>query len=222
MTKQVKNQILNYLHYQKLFGFSYHKELNLSKKSSCDFSLPNDLLELKNQVSNCHLCDLSKSRKNTLFGYGNQNSKIVFICDEPSKSEDSLGTFFVGNAGDMLANMIEGSLKIKKEEVYTTSLLKCTGQIESNFQNFESCSCYLFKQLDIIKPKIIVAVGERAFNYLLKNIYDFNQYRGKLIPFENAILIPIYQASFLLKNPSLKKDAYHDLLNIKKLYEELD
>lgn len=116
MTNKVKNQVLKYLYNQKLFGIKYHSELNINFYSSCDFTLPNGLEELKKSVSNCYLCDLSKTRKHTLFGYGNQNSKIMFICDEPSKSEDDLGSFFVGNAGEMLAKMIEGSLKIKKRK----------------------------------------------------------------------------------------------------------
>src|SRR5574344_1486804 len=169
MTNKVKNQVLKYLYNQKLFGIKYHSDLNINFYSSCDFALPNSLEELKKSVSNCYLCDLSKTRKHTLFGYGSQNSKIMFICDEPSKSEDDLGSFFVGNSGDMLAKMIEGSLKIKKEEVYTTNLVKN---------------------------------------------------RGTDLSFNSAILVPIFSPLYLLKNPSLKKDTYLDMLKIKNLYEE--
>ena len=205
MTNKVKNQVLKYLYNQKLFGIKYHSDLNINFYSSCDFALPNSLEELKKSVTNCYLCDLSKTRKHTLFGYGSQNSKIMFICDEPSKSEDDLGSFFVGNSGDMLAKMIEGSLKIKKEE---------------SFQNFESCNCYLLKQIEVIKPKIIVAVGERVHDYLLKSSGEFLKNRGKVLSFNSAILVPIFSPLYLLKNPSLKKDTYLDMLKIKNLYEE--
>ncbi len=95
--------------------------------------------------------------------------------------------FFVGNSGDMLAKMIEGSLKIKKEEVYTTNLVKCRGTKEASFQNFESCNCYLLKQIEVIKPKIIVAVGERVHDYLLKSSGEFLKNRGKVLSFNSAI-----------------------------------
>ncbi|RXI27382.1 uracil-DNA glycosylase [Aliarcobacter trophiarum] len=220
MTNKVKNQVLKYLYNQKLFGIKYHSELNINFYSSCDFSLPNSLEELKKSVENCYLCDLSKTRKHTLFGYGDINSKLMFICDEPSKSEDELGAFFVGNAGEMLAKMIEGSLKIKKEEVYTTNLVKCRGKQEAKIQNFDSCNCYLLKQIEIVKPKIIVAVGERVYDYLLKNSGSFSKDRGKVLNFNSTNLVPIYTPLHLLKNPSLKKDTYLDMLKIKNLYEE--
>ncbi|WP_418179137.1 uracil-DNA glycosylase [Aliarcobacter lanthieri] len=220
MTKQVKNQILKYLYYQKLFGFDYHSNLNINLYSSCDFNLPSSLKELKNSVDNCHLCELSKGRKNTLFGYGKEQSKIMFICDEPTKSEDETGFFYSGNSGELLSKMIENVLNIKKEDVYITNLVKCRGAKEANFQNFESCNCYLLKQIEIIKPKLIIAVGEKVYSYLMKNSEEFSKNKGKTLNFNSSILIPIFSPIYLLKNPSLKKDTYLDMLKIKNLYEE--
>ena len=96
--------------------------------------MPNSLEELKNQLQTAILCDFVKNKKTYTFWIWKSNSKLCFICDEPSKSEDDLGSFFVGNSGDMLAKMIEGSLKIKKEEVYTTNLVKCREQKQATFQ----------------------------------------------------------------------------------------
>ncbi|RBQ28447.1 uracil-DNA glycosylase [Aliarcobacter vitoriensis] len=222
MTKQVKNQILKYLYNQKLFGFNYHSNLNINFYSSCDFNLPNSLNDLKNSVANCHLCELSKGRKNTLFSYGNNQSKLMFVCDEPTKSEDELGIFYSGNTGELLSKMIENVLNIKKEEVYITTLAKCRGSKEASFQNFESCSCYFHKQLEIINPRLIIAVGEKVYSYLMKNDEDFSQNRGKTLNFNSSLLIPIFSPIHLLKNPSLKKDTYLDMLKIKNLYEELN
>jgi len=222
MTKQVKKEILKYLHNQKLFGFNYHSNIDINFYSSCDFNLPNSLDDIRNSVANCYLCELSKSRKNTLFSYGSEQSKIMFICDEPTKSEDELGVFYSGNSGELLSKMIESVLNIKKEEVYITSLVKCRGTQEASFQNFESCNCYLLKQIEIIKPKLIIAVGEKVYNYLMKNSEDFLKNRGKSLNFNSSILIPIFSPIHLLKNPSLKKDTYLDMLKIKNLYEELN
>ena len=106
MTKIKKAQILNYLNMLKIFGYNYSEDFVFEEKSSCDFSLPSNHNELREVVKSCHLCELSKHRKNVLFSYGNINSKIMFICDEPSKTEDELGEFYHGNSGEMLFNHI--------------------------------------------------------------------------------------------------------------------
>lgn len=219
MTSQVKNRVLKYLNNQKLFGFQYHKELNINLHSSCDFNLPNSLNELEKSVKNCYLCDLSKSRKNVLFGYGNISSKIVFIYDMPTKSEDEVGSFYFGNSSELLAKMIENVLNIKKEDVYTTTLVKCRTNGELSFANCESCECYLFKQIDIIKPKLIVAVGDSVYSYLMKDKDNFFKNRGKVFNYNSSLLIPIYSPMYILKNPSVKKDSYLDMLKIKEIYE---
>jgi len=219
MTNKVKNQVLKYFQNQKLFGFKYHEDVNLNLQSSCDMSLPNSLEALKQRVDNCYLCELSKGRKNTLFGYGNPQSKIVFVCDEPSIIEGEVGAFYAGKSGELLSKMIENVLNIKKEEIYITNLVKCKGVVEATISDFESCSCYFFKQLELISPKIIVAVGEKVYSFLLKND-SFIQNRGKALNLNKYIVIPIFSPVYLIKNPSLKKDTYLDMLKIKYLYEE--
>lgn len=222
MTNKVKNQVLKYLYNQKLFGIKYHSDLNINFYSSCDFALPNSLEELKKSVSNCYLCDLSKTRKHTLFGYGNQNSKIMFICDEPTKSEDELGSFYVGNSGELLSKMIENVLNIKKEDVYITTLVKCKSLNGATNSSFDTCNDYLLKQIELIKPKLIVSLGEKTYSYLMKNGDNFFQIRGKMLNFNSIALIAVYSPTFLLRNPSLKKDAYYDMLKIKSFMEELN
>ena len=88
MTKTIKNQILKNLYNLKSFGYEYHESLDFFSTEVRNFKLPNNLNELKNSVEHCYLCELSKSRKNVLFAYGNSNSDIMFIGDEPSNSED--------------------------------------------------------------------------------------------------------------------------------------
>lgn len=221
MTNTKKNEIIKYLHTQKIFGYKYIEELNFDDKSSCDFSLPSDLDELRKVVNSCHLCELSKSRKNVLFSYGNIDSKIMIICDEPTKSEDELGTFYSGNSGEMLSNMITNVLMLKKEDVYLTNLVKCRSKTGANVSNFDSCSCYLYKQIDIVKPKIILAFGQSVFNYLIKDEGDFLQRRGDVIKYQDSHFIATYSTQYLLKNPSLKKDTLEDLKTVKRVYKEI-
>ena len=221
MTIKVKNQILKYLNNLKSFGYKYHEDFDISSFDVKNQNLPNSLIELSKFSSNCYLCELSKSRKRVLFDFGNPKSKIMFIQDEPSSSEDELNTFYVGNSGEILSKMIENVLNIKKEEVYITSLVKCKSFNGASNSNFDSCNDYLLKQIELVNPSLIVALGEKTYSYLLKNS-NFLQNKGKFLKFNDIAFIAIYSPSFLLRNPSLKKETYFDMLNIKRFLEELN
>ena len=168
MTKTVKNQLLKNLNYLKSFGYEYHETINFISSEIKNVKLPDNLELLKNSVQHCYLCDLCKSRKNVLFGYGKNNSDIMFISDEPSNSEDELGVFYSGKSGELLTKMIENVLLIKKEDVYLTTLVKCKSLNGLNNSNIDTCNDYLIKQIELIKPKLIVALGEKSYSYLLK------------------------------------------------------
>lgn len=219
MTNKIKNELLRHLNCLKSFGFDYHEPFDFSSFSSKNIKLPNNLIELKKSVEHCYLCDLAKCRKNILFGYGNVNSKLMFIYDEPTKTEDELGIHYSGKSGELLVKMIENVLLVPKEEVYITTLVKCKSLSSPGSQNIEVCSDYLLKQIELIKPKLIIALGEKTTHYLTKNGDNFSQIRGKELFFNNIPLIATFSPSFLLRNPSLKKEAYYDMLKIKKFLE---
>ena len=221
MTKTVKNQLLRNLYNLKSFGYEYHETLDFFSSEVKNFKLPNNLDALKNSVEHCYLCELCKSRKNVLFGYGNANSDIMFISDEPSNSEDEMGAFYSGKSGELLTKMIENVLNIQKEDVYLTTLVKCKSLNGLNNSNIDTCNDYLLKQIELIKPKLIVALGERTYSYLLKNNMNFAQIRGKDLVYNGITLIATFSPSFLLRNPSSKKDAYYDMLKIKNYMESL-
>ena len=222
MTKLVKNRILNQLNYLKSFGYEYHESLDLFSNNIKNVKLPNNINDLSISVSHCYLCELSKCRKNILFGYGNTNSDIMFIGDEPSNSEDEMGIFYTGKSGELLSKMIENVLNVKKEDVYLTTLVKCKSSNTLNNSNIDTCNDYLLKQIELVNPKLIVALGERAYSYLLKNSFDFAQVRGKELNFNGISLITTFSPSFLLRNPSSKKDAYYDMLKIKNYMENIN
>lgn len=222
MTNLVKNKLLKHLNTLKSFGFEYHENLDLFSNEVKNFSLPNNINDLNKSVSHCYLCELSKSRKNILFGYGNPNSNILFISDEPSSSEDEIGEFYVGKSGELLTNMIEKVLYVKKEEVYITSLVKCRSINGITKPHVESCNDYLLKQIELIKPSLLVVLGEKAYSYLLNNGDDFSQIRGKEISFNGIKLIATFSASFLLRNPSFKKEAYLDMLKVRNFMENIN
>ena len=222
MTKLVKNRVLKHLNYLKLFDYEYHEALDFFSNSIKNVKLPNSIVELNKSVNHCYLCELSKCRKNVLFGYGDINADIMFISDEPTNSEDELGIHYVGKSGELLTKMIENVLNITKEEVYFTTLVKCKSQNGLNNSNIETCNDYLLKQIELIKPKLIVALGEKTCSYLLKNSDNFSQLRGKELSFNGISLIATFSPTFLLRNPSFKKDAYYDMLKIKNYMESLN
>ena len=219
MTKIVKQKLLYNLHLLKSIGFNYHKGLDLIPSDIKNVKLPDNISSLKSNVENCYLCELSKTRKHVLFGFGNTNSNVMFISDEPSTSENELGSFYSGKSGELLSKMIENVLKIKKEDVYITNLVKCRSQNSLNKSHIDSCNDYLQKQIDLINPKLIVLLGESAYYYLFNEKNDFFQNRGKELNFRNIKLVPTFSANYLLRNPSFKKDAYYDMLRIKNILE---
>jgi len=222
MTETVKNKILKNLYNLKSFGYVYHESLDFFSTEVKNLKLPNNIDELKNSVEHCYLCELSKSRKNVLFSYGNSNSDIMFISDEPTNSEDELGVFYTGKSGELLSKMIENVLNIKKEDVYLTTLVKCKSLNGLNNSNVDTCNDYLLKQIELVNPRLIVALGEKVYSYLLKNSFDFTQVRGKELSFNGTSLITTFSPSFLLRNPSSKKDAYYDMLKIKNYMENIN
>ena len=117
--------------------------------------------------------------------------------------------------------MIENVLLIKKEDVYLTTLVKCKSLNGLNNSNIDTCNDYLLKQIELIKPKLIVALGEKSYSYLLKNNDNFMQIRGKELLYNGITLIATFSPNFLLRNPSSKKDAYYDMLKIKSYMESL-
>ena len=222
MTKITQKKLLNHLNFLQSIGFSYHSNIELSSNDIKNLKLPDDLASLKSNVEHCHLCELSKCRKNVLFGFGNEHSKIMFINDEPSSAEDELGFFYAGKSGELLAKMIENVLNIKKEDVYITNLVKCKSSNTLNKSNVDSCNDYLLKQIELVNPSLIITLGEKTYSYLFDNNQNFSLIRGKETLFNSIKVIPTFSPSFLLRNPSSKKDAYYDMLKIKNILESIN
>ncbi len=200
-------------------GFEYFQEyrplaLSTSSALSCN------LEELKATVAQCHLCALSKSRKNIIFGAGNLKAKVMFIGDNPSVSEDETGMLFSGKSGELLAKMIENVLLIPKEEVYVTHILKCKTP-ENRVPTPEEVACckpYMMQQIQLIQPKIIVTLGSTSFHHLTGEYETpMDTIRGSVLHFGEAKLIPTFHPNFLLRNPSAKKEVYADLLKVRSM-----
>lgn len=222
MTKKLQNKILNQLYFLKSIGYDYSENINIYQANNKQEELPNNIDELKEIAENCYLCQLSKFRENVLFGQGNNNANIMFIKESPTISEDEMATFYVGKAGELLQKMIQNVLNISQNDVYITNVVKCictNGTITKEHVNY--CKSYLYKQIELIKPKIVVALGESVYTYLTNDSTNFTEIRGKVINQKDFDIICTYEPGFLLRNPSSKKEAYQDMLQIKSLMEKM-
>jgi len=211
--------LLKRLYQLKNLGYRYTSEKPFSKDDKTLLELPNTLSQLKQQAQNCHLCSLSKSRTQVLFGEGNKEANIMFIGDIPLEIEDNEGKIFLGRGGEMLTSMIEKVLKIPRSEVYLTNLLKCRplSNKEVHESEYHTCKAYLFKEIALVNPKIIVTLGEKAYHYLTNDSTALKEIRGEVIEREEHLIVPTYHPSFLLKNPSLKREVFEDLKRVKEL-----
>jgi DNA polymerase len=147
----------------------------------------------------------------------------MFIGEGPGEMEDKTGRPFVGRAGQLLTKIIQNVLEIKRESVYIANIAKCRPPFNRvpTIEEAEKCKPYLLKQIEIINPKILVCLGKTAFMYLLNSDLPISKVRGQLFEYKDKKVIPTYHPSYLLRNPSAKKEAYKDFLFIKKLMEEI-
>ena len=223
MDKIKKLQLLNTLYKYKSLGLKYSDDIqDINQNNITTQSLPNTLKSLENIVHHCHLCQLSKTRKNVVFGEGDANADIMFIGEGPGANEDETGKPFVGKAGELLTKIIENVLSLKREQVYIANIVKCrppNNRVPTQ-NEVESCLPYLLKQIKLIKPKIIITLGATAYNNLTNDKTPISKIRGEVLPFTNAKLIPTFHPSFLLRNPSAKKYVFADMKKVKRLKDE--
>jgi len=217
--KNLKNALLLKQLYQlKQLGYNY-TSVTAFQEEEPDLSLPNTLESLEKQAKECHLCALSKSRQKVVFGEGSIHAELMFVGDAPSNSDDSAGKIFTGRSGDILTKMIENVLGLTRAEVYITNVLKCRALDTQTPSPSHSHTChpYLLKEIELIKPKIIVAFGETAYHCLTGDDSEIAHVHGTLHKDGEYTIVPTYHPNYLLRNPSAKKDVLDDLLKVKNL-----
>ena len=178
-----------------------------------------DLLKaVRQEMGDCQRCPLGKTRKNLVFGQGNPQARIVFVGEAPGADEDEQGIPFVGRAGQLLTDIIVKGMKIQRKDVYICNILKCRPPGNRNPQPEEigQCEPFLKKQLRIISPEIICALGTFAAKTLLKTDIPISALRGRFHVYEGIKLMPTYHPAYLLRNPSAKKQVWEDVQMIMK------
>jgi len=220
MTRIENARLLKLLYQYRAMGFEYFKEYKPLVHKQKNMMMPKDFDSLRSSALNCHLCNLSKTRKNVVFGEGNPNANLMFIGEGPGASEDETGNVFVGRAGTVLTNIIENVLNLKRKDVYIANIVKCRppGNRVPDMEEVSACKPYLMQQIELVNPKIIVALGSTSFHHLTGE-YDMpiSKIRGEVLKLGNAKLIPTFHPSFLLRNPSSKKEVFQDILKVKNL-----
>lgn len=208
--------LLENLYRLKSLGYKYVDPIN-PNIPSVTTALPSSLTQLNATIAQCHLCDLSKSRHQSMSGYGSHSASIMFVDAFVSAAEDEGNDYYAGRSGTMLRDMIEKVLRLSIDDVFITHAVKCKpfGFQTPSASECNSCYPYLSRQLEMITPSIIVALGNDAYRILTNGADDFDHLRGQMIPYGNSLLIPVYHPTFLLRNPSYKKDALRDLQIIK-------
>ncbi|MFY9141442.1 uracil-DNA glycosylase [Sulfuricurvum sp.] len=208
--------LLENLYRLKSLGYTYVDPITPNVQSASN-TLPDSLSVLGQNISQCYLCDLSKSRRQSMSGFGDPRASLMFVDAYVSAAEDESSEYYVGRSGVMLRDMIEKVLNLKVEDTYFTHAVKCKpfGFQNPSASECSSCTPFLSKQLELIKPRIIVTLGPDAYRILSGDHGDFERVRGEIIPFGDAQLIPMYHPLYLVRNPSLKRDAMRDLQTIK-------
>jgi len=210
---------LKTLYSLKALGYEYIDEI-IHKNVNSTLELPDNISELSNMILQCHLCELSKTRINAIVGTSiTRDIKVMFIVDPPSMVEDELNQPLSGKAMIMLEDIVTKVLKLQMQDIYITNALKCKIPTNTilNDTILSACNPYLFKQIQILKPNVIVPLGAISYNQLINSDKDFQSNRGKLLNLDNFKVLASYSPTYLLRNPSLKKQAHSDMLYVKEL-----
>ncbi len=172
---------------------------------------------IRADIGDCTRCRLHKGRTNLVFGVGNVNANLMFVGEGPGADEDAKGEPFVGRAGQLLNNMIS-AMGIKREDVYIANVVKCRPPSNRTPEKDEcdTCSPFLMRQIDIIKPKVIVALGAVAAKNLLAVNDSMANLRGRWYDFRDSKLLVTYHPAYLLRDPRQKKEAWKDLQMVMK------
>ncbi|HYA88299.1 MAG TPA: uracil-DNA glycosylase [Nitrospirota bacterium] len=177
---------------------------------------PSSLDSIREELGNCIRCKLSQDRNAIVFGEGNSEAKLVFIGEGPGYEEDQQGRPFVGEAGQLLTDIIIKGMKLKREEVYICNVVKCRPPNNRTPESDEinACEPFLRKQLLAIKPKVIVTLGNVPTQTLLKTKDGITKLRGTWRDFEGILLMPTFHPAYLLRNPKDKALVWEDIQKV--------
>jgi len=167
---------------------------------------------IRDEMGDCTRCPLHSGRNKLVFGDGSASARLMFVGEGPGADEDAQGLPFVGRAGQLLNNMI-AAMGLKREEVYIANVVKCRppGNRVPEPEEGATCSPFLFRQIDVVRPEVLVALGATAATYLLGHRQPLAGLRGRVHSVRGTKLIVTYHPAYLLRDPRQKKEAWADL-----------
>lgn len=179
------------------------------------------LEQIRKSLGDCHRCKLGATRKNLVFGVGNPKARLLFVGEGPGADEDEKGEPFVGDAGKMLNRLIM-AMEIRREDVYICNVVKCRPPQNRNPESDEiaACSPFMLRQLNAVRPEVIVALGKFASQTLLATSEAISRLRGKFRDFHGIPLMPTYHPSYLLRtggNSDSFWDVWSDMTQVLQL-----
>lgn len=199
-------------------------QIEIPQKSSqtsviSELSNYSTLSEFDNAINQCTKCELCKSRNKFVFGAGNPNADLMLVGEAPGADEDKIGVPFVGRSGKLLDKIL-GAIEIKREDVFVANILKCRppDNRDPMASEVEKCEPYLKRQIELINPKIILALGRIAAQTLLRTKDSLTKLRQKEHNYHGKILMVTYHPAALLRNPNWKRPTWEDVQKVKKIY----
>jgi len=210
----VKDLLLQVIREESTWSGRY---LILPEKDQLSTSIP-DLDAVRSAMGDCRRCPLCQTRKNLVFGEGSAQASLMFIGEAPGAVEDDTGRVFVGPAGQLLTSIIENGMGLKRSQVYIANILKCRppGNRDPLPEEVEQCIGFLESQIDTVRPKVIVTLGRVATQNLLKTSTPISRLRGIFTEYMGIAVMPTYHPSYLLQNPSKKRDVWEDIKKVMK------
>jgi len=175
------------------------------------------LAELETLAKGCTQCRLHQGRTHVVFGVGNPHAELMFAGEAPGRDEDRQGEPFVGRAGQLLTRIIE-AMGLKRQDVYIANVIKCRPPNNRNPEEDEIARCepYLIRQIELVKPRLIVALGTFAAQTLLKTKLPISQLRGRFHTYHGVKLMPTFHPAFLLRNPERKRTVWEDMQAVQR------
>lgn len=176
--------------------------------------------DLREEINECELCSLCRSRTRLVFGAGNEDASLLFVGEAPGRAEDAQGLPFVGPAGKLLDTLLAG-IGLIRSDVYITNVVKCRppGNRDPYPEEIEACNPFLRSQLSIIKPKIVCALGRIAAGVLLGKSVQMTRMHGQKFAMPGFFLVPVYHPAAALRNPATVREIEKDF-SLLKIYLE--
>jgi len=199
-------------------GFEIPVVPGFSRTGAAGETLDDIYTEIGPLCMRCKLCSLGRTQ--VVFGKGLAKARLMFVGEAPGEEEDQRGEPFVGRSGQLLTKIIE-AIGLSREQVYIANVIKCRPPANRNPEPDEVASCepFLFRQIDVISPRVIVPLGKFAAQSLLKTMDPITKLRGRQFEYRGAVLIPTFHPAYLLRNPSAKREVWDDMKKVREILQ---